>query len=183
MKKKIKKLIAFVLCFSMFLCINHVFAGDSGDEISIFTKVISTALNAILWVAYAIALGCLLFFGIKYLLSGANDKAKIKGILPQYIVGLGLIVCSFTIATWLVEAIGNNNAEEIINVAKKNGDHFVVSVPTKSNDIDDEDFPTEMEIFFEWMKENDPALKELYEYEKTPYVKTTCPVTRSGSYS
>ena len=77
-----------------------------------------------MWFAYALALGSLIFFGIKYMLSGADEKANLKGMLPKYLIGIVAILFCFTIATFVADIAGNDPAEDIIEVGEEAGNHF-----------------------------------------------------------
>lgn len=68
---------------------------DSYDAIATISNAILSALS---WVAYAIALAMLIVLGIKYLLSGANEKAKLKEKVFPYLIGVALIALCVTIA-------------------------------------------------------------------------------------
>lgn len=92
--------------------------GETGPETTI-RAASKNIINAVAWFAYAIALGTLIFIGIKYVLSGANEKATIKGMLPKYLIGIALIVCCTTIVQIVVNIAGNDTAEEIIGVGEE----------------------------------------------------------------
>lgn len=108
----------YIIIFStIFTCFA---SGTDSDQNSVEKAkgVIGNVLNAILdalaWFAYAIALGCLIFIGIKYVLSGANERANLKGMLPRYLIGIALIVMCFAIAQAVAKLAGNNSASEVI---------------------------------------------------------------------
>ena len=125
MRKTIKRVSICVLYYMIiFSTIFTCFAGGTGseggtDSVQAAKGVIGNVLNAIIdvlaWFAYAIALGCIIFIGIKYVLSGANERANLKGILPRYLIGIALIVMCFTIAQAVAKLAGNNSADDVIN--------------------------------------------------------------------
>lgn len=84
-----------------------VFAEDSYNKIAVVSKAF---LNALKWAGYAIALGILIFFGIKYLLSAANARADIKKKIFPFIAGVILISLCVTIAQNISE-IGTRGEE------------------------------------------------------------------------
>ena len=59
------------------------------------------------WVGYAIAIGMLVFIGIKYVMASANEKADLKQSLVKYVIGAVLIVFATTIAKWVFTLNGN----------------------------------------------------------------------------
>jgi len=61
--------------------------------------------------------GIVIWIGIKYILSGADERAKIKGVLLKYLIGVALIVFCSTIASGVAKLIntnGKNNASGIV---------------------------------------------------------------------
>ena len=103
--KKIKLISMMFLIMIMIPTI--VLADDSYNTIA---KVSNSLLAALSWVGYAVALGMLLFIGIKYVMSGANEKANLKGKLVTYVVGIGLIGFCSTIAA-AVAGIANKDGK------------------------------------------------------------------------
>ena len=53
------------------------------------------------WIGYAIAIGMLVFVGIKYVMASANEKADLKNSLIKYVIGAVLIAGAVTIAGWI----------------------------------------------------------------------------------
>lgn len=122
MKNKKINLILFMLCFMIAFAFSVSFA--EGDE-EVIAKVSNSILSALLWVAYIIAIGVLLMSAIKYMMSGANEKANLKGILPKYLIGVAAITCCFLIAQTVAQMAGNDTAEEIVGAASGFGIEFV----------------------------------------------------------
>ncbi len=60
-----------------------------------------TIIGAMQWFGYAIAIGMLVFIGIKYVMASANEKADLKNALIRYVIGAVLIVFAVTIAGWV----------------------------------------------------------------------------------
>lgn len=117
MKKRLKILICFIIVFAFVTTFVLAGEGEAGPETTI--KAISrNIINAVAWFAYAIALGALIFIGIKYVMSGANERANIKGMIPKYLIGIALIVCCTAIVQFFVNVAGNDTAEEIIGVGE-----------------------------------------------------------------
>ena len=61
----------------------------------------NTIIGVMQWFGYAIAIGMLVFIGIKYVMASANEKADLKNALIRYVVGAVLIVFAVTIAGWV----------------------------------------------------------------------------------
>ena len=57
----------------------------------------NTILGAMQYVGYAIAFGMLIYIGIKYVTSSANEKASIKQSVISYLIGILLIASVSTI--------------------------------------------------------------------------------------
>lgn len=122
MKNKLFKTISCIMCFILAFSFSFVLAeGEGFEEEAVIKNISSAILNALMWFAYAIALGVILFAGIKYMMSPANEKANLKGMLPKYLIGIFAITCCFTIAKLVANVAGNNQAEDIINVGKDFG--------------------------------------------------------------
>lgn len=129
--KKIKLISMMFLIMIMIPTI--VLADDSYNTIA---KVSNSLLAALSWVGYAVALGMLLFIGIKYVMSGANEKASLKGKLVTYVVGIGLIVFCSTIAAavaGIANKDGKNDAGGIIDRGFELGNIQVQTAPTGGN--------------------------------------------------
>jgi TRAP-type C4-dicarboxylate transport system permease small subunit len=58
---------------------------------------VAQILGAIRWFGYAIALGMLLYIGIKYMMSAANEKADLKKGSINYVIGAVVVVAASTI--------------------------------------------------------------------------------------
>lgn len=67
--------------------------GNLGQISGLVNKV----LGAIQWVGYAFALGMLLYIGIKYMMSAANEKADLKKGLINYFIGAVILFAASTI--------------------------------------------------------------------------------------
>lgn len=103
MSKKIK----LIPLISMMLSIPTLVFAGAADGISDSKGTISNVANALLgalaWFGFAIALGILIFIGIKYVLSGASEKANLKGKFQAYLIGVALIVLCSTISSGVAQ--------------------------------------------------------------------------------
>lgn len=114
MKKNFKYIFLILSLFFVF-SMSFTYASNASEE-TVIKNILSSILNILSWFAYAIALGMIIFIGIKYVTSGANERANLKGMIPKYLIGVALIVMCFTIASYVAEIAGNDTAEEIIDV-------------------------------------------------------------------
>ena len=121
MKKRFLKLIILITSFMATSPMLIAYA----DEKSVFKNISNAILSVLLWFAFAIAVGVMIFGGIKYLMSGADERANLKGMFSKYLIGIALIVLSFTIASGIAELAGNDTAPDIVEVGKEAGNHFV----------------------------------------------------------
>lgn len=121
MKKIMSVLMVFAMLFSM--C-NVAFAsgtaganagtGTGGTTIPTIspysggaTTLASKVLGFVQFVAYAIALGMLIYVGIKYVMASANEKADLKSALVKYVIGAIIIAGASTILGWVMGIGGN----------------------------------------------------------------------------
>ncbi len=112
-----KKFMSVLMTIAMLamMCCNVVFAYSS-----ITPKVeapggadttAGTIIGAMQWFGYAIAIGMLVFIGIKYVMASANEKADLKNALIRYVIGAVLIVFAVTIAGWVFSLNGGGAAK------------------------------------------------------------------------
>lgn len=62
-------------------------------------------IGAMQWIGYAIAIGMLVFIGIKYVMASANEKADLKNSLIKYVIGAILIAGAVTIGGWIFKIV------------------------------------------------------------------------------
>ncbi len=77
----------------------------SADMSGEATKFANKILGFVQWAGYAIAVGMLIYVGIKYVMASANEKADLKNSLIKYVIGAVLIAGAATISQWIF-AIG-----------------------------------------------------------------------------
>ena len=104
MKKNIVVTMIIILIISM--C-SHVFAleglginptpGIEGGADTVASKII----GIMQWCGYAIAVGVMVYIGIKYVMSSADDKASLKGVAWKYVFGALLVMFATTIVGWI----------------------------------------------------------------------------------
>ena len=84
------------MTFSMTFSV--VFASAVSDISASVQKIV----NAVSYFGYAIAMGMLVFLGIKYAMSPANEKADVKQGSINYMIGAFFIIGAATVANIVV---------------------------------------------------------------------------------
>lgn len=104
MKKNLSKIITiltiFVMTCTMVFASSYIPTVDPsqggaaiGEAKNIFTNI----TGVLMWLGYAIAVGMIVFIGIKYIMSAPDEKASMKGALVKVVVGGLIIALSVTI--------------------------------------------------------------------------------------
>lgn len=128
----------FLVVLNIFcVCLSSIaYAADK--SYSIIAIVLNTFLNILSWFGYAISLGILIWMGIKYVLSTANEKANLKGLFSKYIIGVALITMCSTIAGFVANiAAGDkeeNTASGVVDKGFQLGD---ITVAEKKDEYSD----------------------------------------------
>lgn len=131
--KKYSKIICMLLVMVAVLNVTTVFAklenaldaqldvaSQGTGAYNILSNVLNSVLSVLAWFGYAIAIGALVLMGIKYVMSGAQEKANLKGSFSKYLIGIALIVFCSTIASAVANIAntdGSNTAEGLIKRA------------------------------------------------------------------
>ena len=68
---------------------------------------VQMVLGVLQWVGYAFAVGMLIFIGIKYAMSAANEKADLKKGLINFVIGAVLIAAAASVCGWIA-ALGDS---------------------------------------------------------------------------
>ena len=111
--KKLSRILVIAMCFAMILstCVFAEEGGAGGFDITVGANpltgasgMVSSILGMIQWIGYAIAVGMLIYIGIKYVTASANDKAELKNAMVKYVVGAILIAAASTIAGFIFNA-------------------------------------------------------------------------------
>ena len=110
MKKVMSILMAVAMLFVMY---GAVFASYTGIKPTPTAPdgagdTAGTIIGVMQWFGYAIAIGMLVYIGIKYIMASANEKADLKQALIKYVVGAILIVFAVTIAGWVFSLNGGS---------------------------------------------------------------------------
>lgn len=119
MKKFMRVYLTLVSLLSMIS--SCAYAASSVEQLRSKLPVI---INGIAWIGYAVAFGMLIYIGIKYMLSSANEKATLKEGSINYVIGGVLIACASLIAD-IIASVANRGtasnaggfASELISTA------------------------------------------------------------------
>ena len=112
MRKCLKNMFIFLLMFLMISSVsfaneNNNFAGAAG-AIQSRGEII---LSAIVWLGYAVALGMVVFIGIKYILGAADAKANMKSAIVNWLIGAFMVFMCTSIINWVLSAAGLSSSE------------------------------------------------------------------------
>lgn len=119
LKKMIK--LSFFICYIMLVAGSIAYAGDSVAQIN---SSVNKIVDAVAYFGYAIAFIMLIYVGIKYAMSPANEKADVKQGTINYLIGAFLIICASTVANIFVEVAASGEtsnatlADKIISAAQ-----------------------------------------------------------------
>ena len=108
MKKVMSVLLSAVLMIMTYAMPVFAFELSDYDENDIKAPgtagtTVAKLIGTMQWFGYAIAIGMLVYIGIKYVMAPANEKADLKNNLVKYVVGSVLIAGAVTIATWVFD--------------------------------------------------------------------------------
>lgn len=104
-----KKIIIYIMIIAMLIIPNMVFAwdptiGEPNPSVPAgIDNIALTILGVLQWCGYAIALGMIIYIGIKYTMSAANERADLKSASVNYIIGAIVIAGAATICGWCIQ--------------------------------------------------------------------------------
>ena len=104
MKKSIVLAIMIILTLSLFsqvFALSGIGINTTPNMTAAGKTVASRIIGAMQWRGYAIAIGVMVFVGIKYVTSSADDKASLKNVLWKYVLGAVLVTGAVTIVGWI----------------------------------------------------------------------------------
>ena len=136
-----KKITSVLMCIILMIP-TVVFADNpfsSDKSYAVISNVSKTILNVLAFCGYAIALGILIWIGIKYMLSAANEKANLKGSVKMYLIGVCMIFLCSTIAKSVADmasSAGDNTAGGIVDKGFALGDLEVGNIVVDPYDDD-----------------------------------------------
>lgn len=103
MKKKIFSIFLTILTIfqsTYVSAIEGIIGGDTSPN-AVDNALALKILGAFQWIGYAIAVGMLVYVGIKYTFAAADEKADMKNSLVKYCIGSVLIMGASTIVGWI----------------------------------------------------------------------------------
>ena len=114
MMKNMKKVCSLCMTIAL-VCtmLMPVFANDilEPSNVTSFNKIIQTILGVVQVIAFAFAIGMLLYLGIKYMMSSANEKADLKKGSINYLIGA--IICFGAVGiVQMIKAFAIDNMHE-----------------------------------------------------------------------
>lgn len=77
-------------------------ANPSKANVNDFKTIAASVIGTLKWCGYAVAIGMLIYVGIKYTMAAADDKASMKGILVKVVIGSLIIAGSATIVDFIL---------------------------------------------------------------------------------
>ena len=101
-----KKVVSILLTLAMMATMMSVAMATNMPGISqttIAEGAVSKILGLLQWIGYAFAIGMLIYIGIKYTMSAANEKADLKKGLINFVIGAVLIAGAATVCGWVAK--------------------------------------------------------------------------------
>ena len=100
-----KMMIYLLIIVTMLILPNEVFAfggirTPNPTPLAGTKSMVETILGVLQWAGFAIATGMIIYIGIKYTMSAANEKAELKQSVINYVIGAIVIGGAATIANW-----------------------------------------------------------------------------------
>jgi len=120
-------ILSIALIMTVLFTLSISFASDDATQASKeLQNAGSRIIGALLWFGYAIAIGMVLFIGIKYILGAADAKANMKSAMVNWLIGAFIVFMATTIIGIVFNVIGvspntetGGLASEIVNALKK----------------------------------------------------------------
>lgn len=108
MKKVMSLVLTFALLMSMTATVFAIPTPNTGKvSTSGMNNVASNALGFVQWFGYALAVGMLLYIGIKYMMASANEKADLKKGSINYVIG-AILVAAASAIVGIITSIGSD---------------------------------------------------------------------------
>ena len=121
-KRSVKIISVVLVAIMIFMCVSPtVFAAEGLGDLGFNVKpdksklgeganLANTILSALMWIGVAIAVGMMIFLGIKYVTSSPDGKADLKKQLGIYVLGLVFILGATTIVGIIRSALSGTVA-------------------------------------------------------------------------
>ncbi len=75
---------------------------NPGDPTQVTNALATQILSILMYVAYAVAFGMIIWIGIKYMMGAAGDKAKVKQTFVPYIIGAIIVGMAAQLTTYFM---------------------------------------------------------------------------------
>ena len=108
MKKVMSILMAVAMLFVMYggvFAFSGITAKPSAPSGA--AGIAGTVIGVMKWFGYAIAIGMLVYIGIKYIMASANEKADVQKQFIPLIIGVTIVFAATSIANLLLGIMGS----------------------------------------------------------------------------
>lgn len=112
MKKNILAFLNFILILFSNICFasNTIIQNPGNANLPSQAQGLANSIIGWLqWGGYVIAIGMIVFAGIKYIIAAADEKASLKGMLTKIVIGSIIIATASTIVRFLATQVFTTN--------------------------------------------------------------------------
>lgn len=107
MKKIVSFFILITTITSISFATRYIPSVDPNEaNVGQFKVIANTVIASMKWVGYVIAIGMLIYVGIKYTMASADEKASMKGVLVKVVTGSFIIAGASTIVNFVLALRG-----------------------------------------------------------------------------
>lgn len=108
-----KKLISLLMTFlGLLASVTYALPPNLNPSRQMPDSKISSAVPEILglvrWIGYAVAIGMLVYLGIKYVMAAADEKANLKKGSINFLIGAIIIFAASTVMGWIKAFVESN---------------------------------------------------------------------------
>lgn len=110
MKKVIFSLIMILTIAFLSFTVNAGYipsVNPNNANVGNFKSIAASIIGTLKWVGYAIAIGMIIYVGIRYTMAAADEKASMKGVLVKVVIG-SLIIAGSTMIVDAVLTLSSN---------------------------------------------------------------------------
>ncbi len=115
LNKLLKKFALCVMVIMSFMSLSFAtgYIVDPDPTVSPIDDGFKNGTNAFIgtlrWIGYAIAIGMVIYVGIRYVMAAADERASMKGVLVKVVIGALILVFANTIVNMVIEIATKNN--------------------------------------------------------------------------
>lgn len=108
-----KKIFSLLITLSL-ICssISYALPPDLNPSMSMpdskIESIVPEILGLVRWIGYAVAIGMLIYIGIKYVMSAADEKANLKRASINYLIGAIVVFAASTVMGWIKTFVEKN---------------------------------------------------------------------------